>query len=104
MSRMPTKRFDIVMRTTQELARSPMKCAWRNCTQSHPQGQQPEGWRSLLTLPGLGRVKGASLIIETSKLDVDGSLCPVHVRELRRLLEVGAFDGLDELASPMGSA
>ena len=63
------------------------QCAWSECTNRY-QGKQPDGWRSLITFPGMGKIGQRRKTVEVplSRLDNDIVLCPVHVREFMRLL------------------
>jgi hypothetical protein len=85
------KRYEIEqVLITPEMARQMGRlCAWSGCT-NHYQGKQPDGWRSLITFPGMGKIgqRGKTVEVSISKLDNDITLCPVHVREFKRLLGI----------------
>lgn len=74
------------MKVTPEMAKEMLSrgitCAWKDC-ESHYIGKLPPGWRMMAVF------KDDTDYKSVFNGEIDGSICPTHVRELGKSLKVG---------------
>ncbi len=77
-----TYKMEVTPEQAKELEEMGISCSWKGCTSTYS-GELPQGWRMIAVY------KDDSSKSSILKGEIDGCLCPWHIKELGKLPKLG---------------